>query len=62
MYTNLFSKELKSRIYGFFTVQRSSPPAPLHRRREQGGVVFVVFCLFVGKGRKRLLLTVFKPP
>ena len=42
-----------------FTVQRSSPPAPLHRRGEQGGGFFVVFCLFVGKGRKRPLLTVF---
>ena len=56
---SLFSKELKSRFYGFFTVQRTFPPAPLLWRGEQGAGGFVVFCLFVGKGRKRPLLTVF---
>ena len=49
MYKNIFSKELKSLICGFFTVQReTSPSSPLHRRGEQGaGIPLCFVCLFV---------------
>ena len=50
-YISIFSEELKSLICGFFTVQRTSPPAPLHRRGEQGaGIPLFFVCLLVRGG------------